>query len=90
MPCKAIETKADLFTIMTFQITGTFWEKAIMPLVMTALSVGFSPRKVNDPTRRDAVANGQFIMIRRSVYNAIGGHEAVKDQLWKIKPSRKK
>ena len=52
-----------------------------MPLVMTALSVGFSPRKVNDPNRRDAIANGQFIMIRRAVYDAIGGHEKVKDQI---------
>ena len=78
---KAIETKADLFTIMTFQELGSFWEKVLMPLVMTALSVGFSPRKVNDPNRRDAVANGQFIMIKRSVYDAIGGHEAVKDQI---------
>ncbi len=78
---KAIETEADLFTIMTRQIMGTFWEKVVMPLVMTALSVGFSPRKVNDSNRRDAVANGQFILIRREVYNAIGGHEAIKDQI---------
>jgi chlorobactene glucosyltransferase len=78
---KAIETSADLFTIMTFQITGTFWEKAVLPLVMTALSVGFSPAKVNDPARKDAIANGQFIMIRRKVYEAIGGHEKVKDQI---------
>jgi len=78
---KALETGADLFTIMTFQITGTFWEKAVLPLVMTALSVGFSPGKVNDPARKDAIANGQFIMIRRKVYDAIGGHEKVKDQI---------
>ena len=78
---KALETKADLFTIMTFQELGSFWEKVLMPLVMTALSVGFSPRKVNDPNRRDAVANGQFILIKRSVYDAIGGHEKVKDQI---------
>src|SRR5271169_2515637 len=78
---KAIETNADLFTIMTEQITATFWERVVMPLVMTALSVGFSPRKVNDPKRRDAIANGQFIFIKRSVYDAIGGHESVKDQI---------
>jgi chlorobactene glucosyltransferase len=78
---KAIETQADMFTIMTFQILGSFWEKAVMPLVMTALSVGFSPRKVNDPNSKDAIANGQFILIRRSVYDAIGGHESVKDQI---------
>ncbi len=78
---KAIETKADMFTIMTFQVLGSFWEKAIMPIVMSAMSVGFSPRKVNDPRRKDAVANGQFILIKRAVYDAIGGHERIKDQI---------
>ena len=78
---KAIETQADMFTIMTFQILGSFWEKTVMPLVMTALSVGFSPRKVNDPTTKDAIANGQFIMIKCSVYDAIGGHESVKNSI---------
>jgi chlorobactene glucosyltransferase len=78
---KAIETHADMFTTMNEQIVGTFWEKVVMPLVMTALSVGFSPRKVNDPHTHDAIANGQFIMIRRTVYDAIGGHEKVKNQI---------
>ncbi|MBE0669858.1 MAG: glycosyltransferase [Anaerolineales bacterium] len=78
---KALETEADLFTVMTRQILGSFWEKVVMPLVMTALSVGFSPRKINDPARRDAVANGQFIFIKRDIYNLIGGHEKVKDQI---------
>ena len=78
---KATETQADLFTVMTKQILGSFWERTVMPLVMTALSVGFSPRKVNDPSRRDAVANGQFIFIKRSIYDLIGGHERIKDQI---------
>jgi chlorobactene glucosyltransferase len=52
-----------------------------MPIVMTALSVGFSPRKVNDPNSKDAIANGQFILIKRSIYDAIGGHGSVKDQI---------
>jgi chlorobactene glucosyltransferase len=78
---KAIETRADMLTIMTFQILGSFWEKAVMPIVMTALSVGFSPRKVNDPKSKEAIANGQFILIKRSIYDAIGGHERIKDQI---------
>jgi len=78
---KALETDADMFTIMTFQILGSFWERTVMPLVMTALSVGFSPRKVNNPKRRDAIANGQFILLKRSVYDAIGGHAGVKDSI---------
>ena len=78
---KALETNADLFTILTFQELGSFWEKVVMPMVLTALSVGFSPRKVNDPSRRDAVANGQFILIKRTVYDSIGGHQRVKNQI---------
>jgi chlorobactene glucosyltransferase len=78
---KAIETRADMFTIMTRQILGSFWEKVVMPIVMTALSVGFSPRRVNDPRRKDAIANGQFILIKRAVYDAIGGHERIRDQI---------
>lgn len=78
---KAMETKADLFTILTFQITGSFWEKVVLPLVLTALSAGFSPRKVNDPKRKDAIANGQFILVQRSVYDAIGGHQRIKDSI---------
>jgi chlorobactene glucosyltransferase len=78
---KAIETQADMFTIMTFQILGSFWEKAVMPIVTTSLSVAFSPRKVNNPESQDAIANGQFILIKRTVYDAIGGHERVRDQI---------
>lgn len=78
---KAVETRADLFTTLHHQIIETFWEKTIMPIVMTALSVGFPPRKVNDPKRRDAIANGQFILVKRAVYDAIGGHEKVRDQI---------
>jgi chlorobactene glucosyltransferase len=78
---KAVETRADLFTTLHRQVLATFWEKTVMPLIMTALSVGFPPRKVNDPARRDAVANGQFMLMRRSVYDSIGGHARVKDHI---------
>jgi chlorobactene glucosyltransferase len=78
---KAMEAQADLFTILTFQVLDSFWEKTVMPLVMSALSVGFSPRRVNNPNTRDAISNGQFIFIKRAVYHAIGGHSAVKDRI---------
>ena len=77
----AQEGKADLFTILTAQELGTFWERVVLPVVFTALSVGFSPRRVNDPTKPDAIANGQFILIQHSVYTAVGGHAAVRDQI---------
>ncbi len=78
---KAVATGADLFSIMTRQIMLSFWERAVLPLVMTALSIGFSPRKVNDPERADAIANGQFILIKHAVYDAVGGHAAIKGSI---------
>ena len=78
---KTLETNADLFTILTRQIMLTFWERAVLPLVMLALSIGFSPRKVNDPNRKDAIANGQFIFIKRDVYKTVGGHAAIKNSI---------
>jgi hypothetical protein len=66
---------------MTQQIMKTFWERTVLPLVMLALSVGFSPRKVNDPERKDAIANGQFIFIKRDVYESVGGHAAIKSSI---------
>ena len=76
---RAVQTHADLFTIMTFQVMGSFWEKVVMPLVMSALAFGFSAPRVNDPSTPDAIANGQFILVRRIAYDAIGGHEGVRD-----------
>jgi len=78
---KAIETGAGLFTTLHQQVLETFWERVVMPLIMTALSVGFPPWKVNDPARRDAVANGQFMLMRRSIYDSIGGHARVKNHI---------
>ena len=72
---------ADMLTILTDQELGSFWEKVIMPLVFTALSVGFPARRVNDPQKADAIANGQFILIRRQVYQTVGGHAAVRNQI---------
>lgn len=77
----ALATQADLFTTLNRQVMGTFWEKAVLPLVLLGLSIAFPPRMVNDPESPVAVANGQYLMIRRAVYEAIGGHEAIKGEI---------
>ena len=77
----ALQHHADLFSILTDQELGSFWEKTILPLVFLGLSFGFPAQRVNDPTKPDAICNGQFILIRRSVYDQIGGHSAVKDRV---------
>jgi chlorobactene glucosyltransferase len=73
--------EADMLSILTYQELNTFWEKVILPIVFTALSVGFPAERVNDPQKPDAIANGQFILISRAVYQAVGGHKAVRGEI---------
>jgi chlorobactene glucosyltransferase len=77
----ATRLRADLFSILTAQVLGSFWERTILPLVFLGLSFGFPVERVNDPSKPDAIANGQFILIKREVYEAIGGHNAVRDHI---------
>jgi chlorobactene glucosyltransferase len=72
---------ADMFSMLTDQELKTFWEKVILPIIFTALSVGFPANRVNDPHAPEAIANGQFILIRREVYDVVGGHAAIRDQI---------
>jgi chlorobactene glucosyltransferase len=77
----ARERGADLFSMLTDQELGTYWEKVVLPLVFTGLAFGFPAEKVNDPEQSDAIASGQFMLVRREVYQAVGGHSAVRDRI---------
>jgi chlorobactene glucosyltransferase len=77
----AAQWQADLLTLLTDQELVTFWERTILPLVFTALAFGFPADRVNDPGKPDAIANGQFILIRRDAYDKVGGHQAVRNRI---------
>lgn len=74
---------ADLVTVLPRQVLASFWERVIMPhfLVMILLRYGNAERisRARDPL--DAIANGQFILVRRSAYEAVGGHEAIRGEV---------
>jgi len=59
------------------QITETWYEKALIPYIYLRLAKRFAYEKVNDPNSPAAAANGQFLMMRHDVYDAIGGHSSV-------------
>ena len=73
----AVDRDAVLVSYSPEQEMQTFWERALIPLVYWRLAGRFSYGRVNDPARPDAAANGQFLMILREVYEAVGGHAAV-------------
>jgi len=73
----AQEQGAALVSFSPEQVTKTWYEKALIPFIYLRLAKRFSYEKVNDPKSPAAAANGQFLMIRRDVYDAIGGHSSV-------------
>jgi hypothetical protein len=72
---------AGMLSYSPRQIVRGLAQRALMPLVFSDLAVTYSPAKVNDPARLVAAANGQFLLVRRGVYDRIGGHAAVKGSI---------
>jgi chlorobactene glucosyltransferase len=77
------DTGADLLSVMPRQLMGSFWERLILPHIFTVLWLRYHDlRTVNRARRgRDVIANGQFIMVRREAYEAVGGHEALRSDV---------
>jgi glycosyltransferase involved in cell wall biosynthesis len=73
----ARERHAALVSFSPQQITENWYEKALIPFIYLRLAKHFSYEDVNDPGSPAAAANGQFLMIRRDVYDSIGGHAGV-------------
>lgn len=77
-----ISEKPGLVTIAPRQLCLTFWERVVMPQIWMPLGIRYHPSRVNRATRsRDIIANGQFILLRRETYEAIGTHAAVRGEV---------
>jgi len=50
-------------------------------VIFAELAATYRPREVSDPAKPAAAANGQYLLIRRTVYEEAGGHEAVAGDL---------
>ncbi len=77
----ATDHDAALVSYSPEQEMESFGERALIPFVFCRLSAMYSFARVNDPARPDAAANGQFLMLRRDAYEAIGGHASVAGQI---------
>jgi chlorobactene glucosyltransferase len=69
--------RLDLLTVFLFQQRRSLFERMLLPYAFALYFCGVSARAVNSSRAREALANGQCLLIRRSAYEAIGGHCAV-------------
>jgi len=78
---EAEQQGAALLSYSPEQEVHTLWEKAVMPVIFAELAGAYPPKKVNDPASPIAAANGQYLMVSRDAYDAVGGHMAIAGDL---------
>jgi glycosyltransferase involved in cell wall biosynthesis len=74
---EATRRHAAMLSYSPEQIVSSFCEKAVMPVIFAELAATFRPSQVSDPNSPVAAANGQYILITREAYDAVGGHAAI-------------
>ncbi|MDP2661222.1 MAG: glycosyltransferase family 2 protein [Dehalococcoidia bacterium] len=79
----ALARQKDLAMVsfLPHHVLGSFWERVVQPVVLGVVLAGAPPSLIEDPRDPTAGAFGQFILFRRSAYEAIGGHEGVKSEV---------
>ena len=77
------EDDLDALSLMGRQEMGTFAERLVQPQIFALIGARFRglDRPVDRSRRRHAIANGQFILVGREVYEAMGGHAAVRGEV---------
>jgi glycosyltransferase involved in cell wall biosynthesis len=77
----AVDHDAVLVSYSPEQEMETWWERALVPFVYCRLAGKFSYARINDPKQPDAAANGQFLLLLKDAYDAVGGHRAVASEI---------
>ncbi len=71
---------AALASLLPEMRCESFWESVAQPLLGVVLIQSYPLFWANDPTKKLAFANGQYILIRKDAYLAAGGHQGVRDK----------
>ena len=74
---EAKSSGAQMLSYSPAQELHGFVERAVMPVIFAELAATYKPREVSDPNSPAAAANGQYLLIIREAYDAIGGHAAI-------------
>lgn len=75
------ERRLGLLSVYSTLIAVRPYEFRVQPVAAFELARQFPPDRVNDPPKRRAFANGQFMLFDANIYHDIGGHTAVKEEL---------
>ncbi len=74
---EAREHHADLLSYSPCQEVHGVIQRALMTIIFAELATTYRPQDVSDPNSPAAAANGQYLLITREAYRAVGGHAAI-------------
>jgi len=78
-----LRRQADLLSVAGTQELRGFWERVLQPQMFFLLAMRYGSTEAIGNAKRaeDVIANGQFMLLRRAAYDAVGGHAAVRGKV---------
>ena len=77
----AAERKLDLLTLAPRHELGSFAERLMLPCGLYLLGFYQNLARIQAADSDQAVATGQFMLLRRTAYDAVGGHAPVRGEI---------
>jgi chlorobactene glucosyltransferase len=71
----------ELLSLAPRQELLTFAERLVMPCGLYMLAFSQKLEQIQKLDSDDAAATGQFLLVRRTAYEAVGGHQAVRGEI---------
>lgn len=69
--------RLEMVSAFPRQHTETFFERALLPYAFALYFTGVNADRVNSALSKEALANGQCLLVRRDTYQRLGGHASV-------------
>jgi len=77
----ALIENAGLLSLSPFQELISVPERLLLPGIFLSIASSVNFSHINDPERPESMANGQFMLFKKSIYDEIGGHETIKNEV---------
>jgi chlorobactene glucosyltransferase len=78
---EARSQRLALLSLAPRQRLGSFAERLVIPCGLFLMAFYQNLETVQSPRSNTVTASGQFMLVRRSIYEAVGGHAAVHDAI---------
>ena len=75
------ERDADLASAMPQLLVRTFWENVIVPMYVAGFAQ-YGSAAIDDPAAPDAIASGGLLLIKKDVFDALGGMSEVRGEMF--------